>query len=368
MTKRDYYEILGIPRTATEAEIKKAYRQKALEHHPDRNPGNHEAEEYFKEASEAYEVLSDPEKRSLYDRFGHEGLKRTGFSGFSGFEDIFASFGDIFEDFFGFGGFGARGSRRSSARRGADLRYDFTISLRDAAFGKETEIEAKKPAVCEECSGSGAEPGTSTETCRWCKGRGQVNQTQGFFTISTTCSHCHGAGTYITKPCKKCKGQGRLLQTKTLKVKIPPGVETGIRLKLNGEGEPGERGAPAGDLYVFIHVDEDPFFQRHNNDIVCQVPISFSQAALGADIEVPTLDGTETIHVSRGTQSGDLFTIRGAGIPYLNGMGKGDEIVQVIIKTPTSLSQRQEELFRELAGMEGESVEKEKGKFKKLFR
>jgi molecular chaperone DnaJ len=361
MTKRDYYEILGVAHDASDADIKKAYRQKALEYHPDRNPGNTDAEEKFKDASEAYEVLSDSEKRSLYDRFGHEGLKRTGFSGFTGFEDIFASFGDIFEDFFGFG---SRGRGRSYARRGADLRYDITIELREAAFGAEKEFEVRKPTACETCSGTGAEPGTSPETCRWCKGRGQINQTQGFFTISTTCSHCQGSGSYITKPCKKCKGQGKTLQAKKLKVKIPPGVETGVRLKLIGEGEPGERGTHAGDLYVFIHVEEDPFFQRHNNDIICQVPISFSQAALGAEIEVPTLNGTETLHILQGIQSGDLLTIKGAGIPYLNGMGKGDEIVQVLVKTPSNLSKRQEELFRELACLEGTSVEREKGKFK----
>ena len=368
MTKHDYYEVLGVAQNATDAEIKKAYRQKALQYHPDRNPGNKDAEEKFKEASEAYEVLSDAEKRSLYDRFGHEGLKRTGFSGFSGFEDIFASFGDIFEDFFGFNNMGGRGRNRSAGRRGADLRFDLSISLRDAAFGKETEIEVKKPAGCTVCNGSGAEAGSAPETCRWCRGRGQINQTQGFFTISTTCPHCRGTGSYITKPCKACKGQGRVLETKTLKAKIPPGVETGIRLKLNNEGEPGERGGTPGDLYVFIHVEEDPFFQRHNNDIICQVPISFSQAALGAEIEVPTLNGSEQLHIPRGTQSGDLFTIKGAGIAYLNGMGKGNEIVQVIVKTPASLSSRQEELFRELAGMEGERVDKEKGTFKKFFK
>ena len=368
MTKRDYYEVLGVSRSATDAEIKKAYRQKALQYHPDRNPGDTEAEEYFKEASEAYEVLSDAEKKSLYDRFGHEGLKRTGFSGFTGFEDIFSSFGDIFEDFFGFSTMGGRGRGRTQGRRGADLRYDLTISLREAAFGKETEIEVKKPALCRECDGSGAEPGSKPETCHRCRGRGQINQTQGFFTISTTCPQCQGTGSYITRPCKACKGHGRVLEKKTLKVKIPPGVETGIRLKLNNEGEPGERGAPPGDLYVFIRVEEDPFFQRHNNDIVCQVPISFSQAALGADIEVPTLNGTEQLHIPAGTQSGDLFTIKGAGIAYLNGMGKGNEIVQVIVKTPTSLTPRQEELLRELAETQGERVDKEKSKFKKLFK
>jgi len=368
MTKNDYYEILGVARNATEAEIKKAYRQKALQYHPDRNPDNTGAEEKFKEASEAYEVLSDAEKRSLYDRFGHEGLKRTGFSGFTGFEDIFASFGDIFEDFFGFNNAGGRGRSRSHGRRGADLRHDLNISLRDAAFGLETEIEVKKPAGCGACNGSGAEPGTAPETCRWCRGRGQINQTQGFFTISTTCSHCRGTGTYITKPCKTCRGQGRVLELKRLKVKIPPGVETGIRLKLNSEGEPGDRGGASGDLYVFIHVDEDPFFQRHNDDIICQVPISFPQAALGADIEVPTLSGTERLHIPRGTQSGDLFTIKGAGIAHLNGTGKGNEIVQVIVKTPTRLSPRQESLFLELAGMEGERVDREKGRLKNFFK
>lgn len=368
MTKHDYYDVLGVSRTATDAEIKKAYRQKALQFHPDRNPDDSAAEEKFKEASEAYEVLSDAEKRSLYDRFGHEGLKRTGFSGFSGFEDIFASFGDIFEDFFGFSTSGGRGRSRSHGRRGADLRYDLNISLRDAAFGKETEFEVRKPVGCTACNGTGAEPGSAPETCRRCRGRGQINQTQGFFTISTTCPQCRGTGSCITRPCKDCKGQGRVLETKTLKVKIPPGVETGIRLKLNNEGEPGEKGGGSGDLYVFIHVEEDPFFQRHNNDIICQVPISFPQAALGAELEVPTLSGTEQLHIPHGTQSGDLLTIKGAGIPYLNGMGKGNQIVQVIVKTPTSLSSRQEELFRELAGLEGERVDKEKSKFKKLFK
>lgn len=367
MTKRDYYDILGVSRNATADEIKKAYRQLALQYHPDRNPGDKDCEEKFKEASEAYEVLRDPEKRSLYDRFGHEGLKNSGFSGFAGFEDIFSSFSDIFEDFFGFGGFGGRRRNRTSARRGADLRYDLTISLRDAAFGVEKTIEVEKAVQCSGCGGTGAAPGSNPETCAVCRGAGRVMQQQGFFSIATTCPRCRGTGTVIAKPCKNCKGSGRELQTKTLKVKVPAGVETGMKLRLSNEGEPGERNGPPGDLYVFLHIEDDPFFQRHNNNIVCQVPISFSQAALGADIEVPTLYGTEKLKVPRGIQSGDLLTIRGAGIPYLNSRGKGDQIVQIIVKTPTRLSRQQEELFRKLAALEAEADDK-KGFIKNMFQ
>jgi len=352
MEKRDYYEILGVTRNANEEEIKKAYRQLALNYHPDRNPGNKDAEEKFKEASEAYEVLRDPGKKHLYDQFGHEGLKGVGFRGFTDFDDIFSSFGDIFEDFFGFGFGDQRRSRRTYARRGADLRYDLSISFRNAVFGKEKEIEIEKNEVCETCTGTGVKPGKSKQVCPGCKGKGQIAHTQGFFTISSTCSHCHGQGEIITHPCKECKGSGVLSKPKRLKVKIPAGVETGIRLKLNGEGEAGERGGPPGSLYVVLHVEPDSFFERHGNDIFCQVPISFSQAALGADIEVPTLNGNGKITVPPGTQSGRVFTIKGEGIPYLHSRGRGDEMVQVVVKTPSKLSRRQIELFEELASLE----------------
>jgi len=354
MVKRDYYEILGISRDAGEEEIKKAYRQMALQYHPDRNRGDKEAEEKFKEASEAYEVLKDPEKRRLYDQFGHEGLKGMGFRGFSGFEDIFSSFSDIFDDFFGFGFGDRRGSRRTYARRGADLRYDLSISFRDAAFGKEKEIEIEKAEICETCSGTGVKPGKSKQVCPNCGGKGQTVHTQGFFTVSTTCSRCHGQGEIVTYPCKDCKGKGAVIKQKRLKVKIPAGVETGIRLKLSGEGEAGERSGPPGDLYVVLHVEPDSFFERQGNDVLCQIPISFSQAALGAKIEVPTLNGSEKISLPPGIQTGQIFTIKGAGIPYLHGRGRGDEMVQVVVKTPTTLSRRQIKLFEELASLEKE--------------
>jgi len=357
MVKRDYYEILGVSRNANGEEIKKAYRQMALQYHPDRNPGDREAEERFKEASEAYEVLRDPEKRSLYDRFGHDGLKGVGFRGFAGFEDIFTSFSDIFEDFFGFGFGDRRRERRTYARRGADLRYDLSISFRDAAFGKEKEIEIEKQEICKTCSGTGVKPGKSKQICPHCGGKGQIAHTQGFFTISSTCSRCHGQGEIITHPCKDCSGSGTVLTPKRLKVKIPAGVETGIRLMLSGEGEAGERGGPPGDLYVVLHVEPDSFFERQGNDVLCLIPISFSQAALGAKIEVPTLNGYEKITLPPGTQSGQIFTIKGAGIPYLHGRGRGDELVHVVVKTPTKLSRRQVKLFEELASLEEEETQ-----------
>jgi molecular chaperone DnaJ len=362
MTKRDYYKILGVSRNASEEEIKKAYRKLALLYHPDRNPGNREAEERFKDASEAYEVLRDPEKRDLYDRFGHEGLRGTGFSGFAGFEDIFSSFGDIFEDMFGFGAFSSgRRKTRYEPVKGADLRYDLTISLRDAAFGREENIEVEKYVFCETCRGSGVEPGTQPQNCSYCGGRGQVVRTQGFFTVSTACPKCRGVGTIITHPCKKCHGKGKIKTKKVLTIKIPPGVESGMRLRLKQEGEEGERGGPSGDLYVFITIEPDQFFERDGTTILCEIPISFSQAALGAGIEVPTLDGRETIQIHPGTQTGEVFTIKGAGIPSLHhGRERGDQVVRVIVKTPMKLTKREEELFRELAALEGEKVKKEK--------
>ncbi|MBI3814916.1 MAG: molecular chaperone DnaJ [Nitrospinae bacterium] len=362
--KRDYYEVLGVQKNASEGDIKKAYRKMAMQYHPDRNPGNKEAEEKFKEAAEAYEVLREPEKRSLYDAYGHEGLKGTGFTGFRGFEDIFTSFGDIFEDFFGFGG---RRRERTYAQQGADLRYDLEISFMDAVKGKETEIEAEKYEACKTCNGSGAAPGTEPVICPLCRGTGQVTRSQGFFHISTTCNQCHGAGMVIKDPCKECRGTGHVKRGKKLSVKIPAGVDTGSTLRLKGEGEEGVRGGPPGDLYVVLHVKEHEFFKRDEYNVICEIPISFSQAALGAEIEVPTFEGTEKLTMPRGTQTGKSFKLEGSGIPHIRGHGRGDQIVQVVVKTPTKLTKRQEELLRELAEISGEDVkEKGKGFFRKF--
>lgn len=344
MEDKDYYKILGVSRNATEEEIKKAYRKLAMQYHPDRNPGDKEAEEKFKLASEAYEVLRDPQKREIYDHYGIEGLKGTGFTGFRGFEDIFSAFSDIFEDFFGFG---TTSRRRSRPRQGADLRYDLKISFYDAAFGKETEIEIPKTINCETCNGTGIKPGTRPAICPVCKGAGQVTRSQGFFTITTTCSHCHGEGQYITHPCKECRGTGRVKKKKKIHISIPPGVDSGSKLRIRGEGEEGERGGPPGDLYVFIYVEPHEFFNREGDDILCQVPISFPQAALGAEIEVPTLDGKKNLTIPKGIESGELLRIKGEGFPRIKGSGRGDLIVQIMIKTPKNLTKRQEELLRE---------------------
>jgi molecular chaperone DnaJ len=355
MEHKDYYEILDITRNASDEEIKKSYRKVAMQYHPDRNPGNKEAEEKFKIASEAYEVLRDPEKREIYDRYGIEGLKGTGFTGFRGFDDIFSAFGDIFEDFFGFGT--TRG-RRTRARQGADLRYDLKISFYEAAFGKEIDIEIPRNVSCEICNGTGAKPGTYPTHCPSCKGTGQVTRSHGFFTISTTCGQCHGEGKIIPHPCKECRGHGRVRRTKKLQVKIPPGVDNGSKLRIRGEGELGEREGPPGDLFVFLYVEPDDFFSREGDDIICQIPISFPQAALGTEIQVPTLNGKKNLTIPKGTESGDVLKIKGEGFPKLRGSGRGDEIVQVIVKTPRNLSKKQEELLREFEQSGGK---KEKG-------
>ena len=348
MTKRDYYEILGVGKTASDEELKKNYRKIAMQCHPDKNPGDKEAEERFKEAAEAYEVLSDKQKREIYDHYGHAGLSNTGFQGFSGFDDVFSNFGDIFEDVFGFGRQRGRGrTRQAAARAGADLRYDLKISFLDAAFGLTTMIDLEKLYTCHECEGTGAAPGTSPSTCPTCHGRGQVVQSSGFFTISSTCPHCHGHGKFITKPCNNCRGTGKEHQRKTVELKIPAGVETGSRLRLRGEGEAGDQGGPSGDLYVFLQVEEHDFFDRAGDDIICRVPISFVQAALGATIEVPTLKETEKIKIPRGTQPGRTFRLKGKGIPHLQGYGRGDQIIEVFVKIPTELTRKQEELLKE---------------------
>ena len=352
MIKRCYYEVLGVDRNAADEDIKKSYRRLAMQYHPDRNPGDKEAEERFKEAAESYEVLSDKEKRDIYDRYGHNGLSNTGFRGFSGFDDIFSNFGSIFEDVFGFRD--GRSRSRSAAQAGSDLRYDLKISFMDAAFGMAKDIEVPKHETCGDCRGTGAAAGTSPEVCRRCQGRGQVTQSSGFFSISTTCPNCRGEGRVITDPCRPCKGAGQTQITRTVNIKIPAGVETGSRLRLRGEGEQGSHGGPNGDLYVFIYVEPHEFFERNGDDIYCRITISFIQAALGATIEAPTLMGSEKLKIPKGTQSGKTFRLKGKGIAHLRGYGRGDQIIETVVMIPTQLNRKQEELLREFAQVSGE--------------
>lgn len=368
MQKRDYYEVLGISRDAVDEEIKKVYRKLALRYHPDKNPGNKEAEEKFKEAAEAYAVLRDKEKRQIYDQFGHEGLEGRGFRGFSGFDDIFSSFGDIFGDFFGFGN---RGGARSRAREGRSLRYDLEFTLEDAFYGKEEEIVFERLETCMTCNGSGVTPGSEPQVCATCQGRGQVIRSQGFFQISTTCPSCHGQGQVITDPCKDCRGGGKIRVERKINVKIPPGVETGSQLRLSGEGESGEHGGPRGDLFVVIHVKEHEFFTREGDDLICQIPISFVQAALGDTITIPVL-GDESNHdvkIPKGTQPEDILKVPGKGMPGLRGQKRyGDLYIKVIVKIPQKISQHQRELLEAYAGSEGLSLSREKKKKRKFLK
>src|SRR2546427_5693628 len=349
--KRDYYEVLGVTRGASDQEIKSAYRKLALQFHPDRNPNNPDAEEKFKEASEAYAVLADGEKRALYDRFGHAGVGSVGGGG--GFDaTIFQDFSDIFGDFFGFGDiFGGGSRRRSRTQRGADLREDVSLEFEEAVFGTETKVTVRRHETCEDCRGSGAAAGKAPVTCRSCAGRGQVRYQQGFFSIARACPTCQGTGSVITDPCPKCKGEGRILRQRTVDAKIPAGVEDGTRIRFTGLGEGGLYGGPPGDLYVVLHVKEHPFFEREGNDLHCVIPVSFTQAALGAEIPVPTLEGEYTLKVPEGAQSGTTLRIRGKGVPVLNGRGKGDLFVEVRVQTPSKLSKRQRELLQELDGI-----------------
>ncbi len=350
-SKRDYYEVLDAKRTATPEEIKKAYRQCALAHHPDRNPGDKKAEDKFKEATEAYQILSDPEKRKLYDQYGHEGLaaagQQGGFSG--GFTDIFE---DIFEDFFGGGT--SRGGRRP--QRGSDLRVDLELTFLEAAFGVEKPVEVRREESCSACKGEGAKPGTAKNVCSTCRGSGQVLAASGVFSVSRPCPRCHGEGAFIEHPCTDCRGSGRVVAGRKVQVRIPAGVDGGLRMRMSGEGEAGVRGGPRGDLYIDLAVHPHEFFSRRDNHVLCDAPVSFVQAALGAEIEVPTLTGTAPLKIPAGTQSGKIFRLKGKGIALLNGQGIGDQEIRVVVETPMHLSDKQKDLLKQFAALSGEKV------------
>ena len=347
MTTRDYYEVLGVPRTAEDADIKSAYRKLALQYHPDRNPGDKTAEERFKEAAEAYSVLADPEKRSRYDRFGHAGVGGASGGGAGVDPTIFNDFGDILGglgDLFGFGTAG----RRGGGRRGRDLRYDLEIPFDEAANGAETTLQIPREEPCDTCGGSGSAPGSTPQRCAHCHGNGQIRIQQGFFTVARTCHHCGGIGRVISKPCQECRGNGRVSRERKLTVKIPPGIATAQRLRLPGEGEFGGRGAPPGDLYVVIHVREHPFFRRDGDDLLCEVPVTWPTLVLGGEIDVPTLDDRATINVPKGTQADARFRLRGKGMPNVGGRGRGDLYVRVKVAVPRRLSREQKELIENL--------------------
>ncbi len=350
MSKRDYYEVLGVPRGAAEGEIKKAFRKLAMKFHPDRNPGNHEVEEKFKEAKEAYEVLTDEQKRAAYDRYGHAGVDPSmgagagAGAGGAGFRDFTDAFSDIFGDIFGGAG---GGGRRSQVYRGADLRYNLEISLEEAARGTETKIRIPVMGECEHCRGTGAKKGKEPVTCTTCGGHGQVRIQQGFFSIQQTCPHCHGSGRIITDPCTHCHGEGRIKKHKTLSVRIPSGVDEGDRIRLSGEGEAGINGGPPGDLYVMVNLKAHPVFTRDHDDLHCEMPVSFATAALGGEIDIPTLDGHASIKIPHETQGGKVFRLRGKGIKGVRSAAPGDLMCHVVVETPVNLTERQKELLRE---------------------
>jgi molecular chaperone DnaJ len=353
VSKADYYEVLGVSRTASDQELKSAYRKLALKYHPDRNPGDHAAEERFKEASEAYQVLCDPDKRAAYDRFGHAGVGAGGmgggFQGFSGSVDLGDIFGDLFGEMFNMGGAGAgRGSRQ---QRGDDLRFDLSIEFEDAIFGKETEVKIRRLESCPTCAGRGSASGRGLSVCSHCQGRGQIRYQQGFFSVARTCSACGGTGSIIGDPCQTCRGETRVSKELKLTVKVPPGVEDGTRIRYGGEGDAGRSNGPRGDLYVVLSIQPHDFFERDGHDLRCVVPISFPQAALGAEIEIQGIDGTVTLKIPEGTQSGKELRIRGRGVPILHGKGHGDLVVKVIVQVPRKLSRQQREVVNKLSEM-----------------
>ncbi len=349
VSKADYYEVLGVSRDVTDQELKSAYRKQALKYHPDRNPGDHAAEEKFKQASEAYQVLSDADKRAAYDRYGHAGVGAAGAGGFGGFNgsvDLGDIFGDLFGEMFNMGGSQQRASRQ---RRGEDLRFDLAIDFEDAVFGTETEIRVRRYETCETCHGSGSASGRGPITCPQCHGRGQLRYQQGFFSVARTCSACGGAGTIISDPCGTCRGDSRVTKEIKLHVKVPAGVDDGTRIRYGGEGDAGRFGGPGGDLYVVLSIRKHDFFERQGNDLHCVIPISFPQAALGAEIEMDGIDGPVSLKIPEGTQNGKELRIRARGVPHLNEKGRGDLIVKVMIQTPKKLSRAQRELVEKLA-------------------
>jgi molecular chaperone DnaJ len=375
-TKRDYYEVLGVDKNASDAEIKKAYRKLAKQYHPDVNPDDKEAEAKFKEINEAYEVLSDSKKRNQYDRFGHAGFDPNGgFSGFGGFGDFgdfdFGGIGDIFETFFGGTGFGRTSRSRNVPQKGADLKYSTEISFEEAAFGVKKEILVNRMENCSDCSGSGARPGTSPSTCVHCNGTGQIQFKQstpfGQFVNVKTCDVCRGEGKVITNPCPSCNGKGRVRRKTKIEVNIPAGIDDGQTISLRGEGEPGFRGGPTGDLYITVRVRPHSIFTRQGNDVICDMPITFVQAALGSELEVPTLDGKVKYTIPEGTQTGAIFRLRGKGIPYIRGSGRGDQYVKVNVEVPKKLDEKQKALLREFGELLGdEAYEQRKGFFDKM--